>query len=426
MASAEASQELASSGDSILRNREFMLVWGAGSLLWLARVVEWFVLALLVREFTDSSFLVALVSALYWLPMLPMSIFSGVITDRLERWRLLILAHVVTILVTVVLLMLIGGDQIQPWHIYVGVLVLGGSLTMDWTARGAFMFDLVGPRNVVRAMSMQSVGFAAGSLIGPVVSGYLLELAGFSGPYFFLLGVYILALALMLVVRSRSRGVATSSESPWQGALAGVRYGLGNPLLLGAVSCMLIINFMGTSAFALYPIIGRDFLGVGPGLTGLLLSVQGIGSLIGAISLAIIGWFAYMGRVFVLACASWMAALVGFALSPWYPMSLVLMLIVGVCLGAYFALQISLVLLAAEPEMRGRALGLAGMTLGITPLGTFMIGGVANALGTPTAMAINGGAGLLLFIPIVLLTPLARRTLTRGDRSTAVAIAGDS
>ena len=131
-----------------------------------------------------------------------------------------------------------------------------------------------------------------------------------------------------------------------------------------------------------------------------------------------------MGRVFVLACASWMAALVGFALSPWYPMSLVLMLIV--CLGAYFALQISLVLLAAEPEMRGRALGLAGMTLGITPLGTFMIEGVANALGTPTAMVINGGAGLLLFIPIVLLTPLARRTLTRGDRSTAVAIAGDS
>ena len=112
------------------------------------------------------------------------------------------------------------------------------------------MFDLVGSRNVVRAMSMQSVGFAAGSLIGPVVSGYLLEVAGFSGPYFFLLGVYILALALMLVVRSRSRGVATSSESPLQGALAGVRYGLGNPLLLGAVSCMLIINFMGTSAFA--------------------------------------------------------------------------------------------------------------------------------------------------------------------------------
>ncbi len=304
-----------------------MLVWGAGSLLWLARVLEWFVLALLVREFTDSSFLIALVSALYWLPMLPMSIFAGVITDRLERWRLLILVHVVTILVTIVLLMLIVGDQIQPWHIYVGVLVLGGSLTMDWTARGAFMFDLVGSRNVVRAMSMQSVSFAVGALIAPVVSGYLLELAGFKGPYLFLLGVYILALVLMLVVRSRSRGVATSSESPLQGALAGVRYGLGNRLLLGAVSCMLITNFMGTSAFALYPIIGRDYLGVGPGLTGLLLSVQGIGSLIGAISLAIIGWFAYMGRVFVIACASWMAALVGFALSPWYPMSLVLLLI---------------------------------------------------------------------------------------------------
>jgi len=296
---------------------------------------------------------------------------------------------------------------------------------VDWTARGAFMHDLVGSRNVVRAMSMQSVSFAAGALIGPVVSGYLLELVGFKGPYYFLLGVYILALVAMLVVRGRSHGTAASSESPLKGAVAGVRYGLRNRMLLGAVCCMFITNFFGTSAFALYPIIGRDYLGVGPGLTGLLVSVQGVGSLVGAGTLAIIGWFAYMGKTFVIACACWMAALVGFALSPWYPVSMVMMLAVGVALGAYFALQISLVLLAAEPEMRGRALGLAGMAVGVTPLGTFTVGAVADLLGPPTAIAINAGAGLLLFIPIVLLTPLMARSLPRGDASPMASLADD-
>ena len=266
---------LGQSGENILRNGEFMLVWGSGSLLWLARVVEWFVLALLVREFTDSAFLIALVSALYWLPMLPMSVLSGAITDRRERWRLLIFVHLTTIAVTIVLLLLIAGDRIQPWHIYLGVLVLGGSLTLDWTARGAFMHDLVGPQNVVRAMSMQSVSFAVGSLIGPLAGGYLLALTGsdelfFKGPYYFLLGVYVLALAMMLLVKSRRRGASTSSESPLEGAVAGIRYGLGNRLLLGAVSCMFITNFMATSAFSLYPIIGKDYLGVGPVLNGLL------------------------------------------------------------------------------------------------------------------------------------------------------------
>ena len=129
-----------------------------------------------------------------------------------------------------------------------------------------------------------------------------------------------------------------------------------------------------------------------------------------------------MGRTFVVACACWTAALAGFALSPWYLVSIVMMLIVGVALGAYFALQTSLVLLAAEPAMLGRALGLAGLSLGVTPLGSFVVGGVANVSRTSTAMATNGGMSLLLLIPIVLPTPLVQRPLPRGherhDRST--------
>ena len=96
-----------------------------------------------------------------------------------------------------------------------------------------------------------------------------------------------------------------------------------------------------------------------------------------------------------------------------------MMLGVGVALGAYFALQISMVLLASEPDMRGRALGLTGMAVGMTPLGTFTVGAVADVLDPPTAIAINAGVGILLFIPIVLLTPIARSRLIGADTNAA-------
>ena len=401
----------------ILLGKEFFLLWLSGSLLWLCRWAEWFVLALLVFELTDSPFQVALVFVLYWTPMLFLSVVAGMVIDRVERWRILMLAHGGAIVATVIPLALLLTDRLETWHVFLAVLLLGTTMTFDFSARAAVAFDIVGPSKVVRAMSLEMVGLAAGTFLGPLVGGYLIELVGFEGPYWFLLGVYLLATVVMGTVRVRFTNVAAAPESPLTGLITGVRYCARHGVILGVVGCTLLVNFWGYSTTGLYPIVAIDFLHVEPGQAGLLSSAQGIGMLAAASTLAVVGVGGNRGRLFWLTCISWMIFLLGFGLSRSYALSFVMLLLSGVSIGTYFPLQRTITLTSAEPEMQGRALGAVGMFIGVTPLGGLLVGALAEGLGAPLTIVVSTAAGAVLLIPILLLTPLARRHPVAATRS---------
>ena len=395
----------------VLQNRDFRLVWGSGSLMWLCRWVEWVFLGLLVLELTDSPFQVALVGVFYWLPVLLFSVFAGVLVDRVERWRVLVVANLTGIAATAVLLAIVAADAVEPWHVFVGALVLGWTFALDWTARGAVMFDLVGPGRITRALSMQTMSFAAGSLIGPLIGGLLVELIGFQGPFVFLLAAYVTALALTSQVKSRLWSTSSASGSPLGEIAAGVRYTVKTPMILGVALFLLVSNFVGFSPVSLFPVIARDHLHVGPGLTGVLVSAQGIGSLAAGMVLVVVGVSRYQGRVFIGACTLWLCSLLGFGLSPWYPVSFAMLLIFGMAVGVHQTTHIGIVLVSAEPEMRGRALGVSALCIGVIPLGIMVVGAVAGVLGAPSAIWINAVAGLVLLVPLIAWTPLAWRAV---------------
>ena len=392
----------------VLLGKEFLLIWSSGSLLWLCRWMEWFVLALLVFELTGSPFQVALVFVLYWTPMLFFSVVAGLVVDRVERWRILMAAHGGAILITAVPFLLLLTDRLELWHIFLAVLVLGFTMSFDFSARAAFVFDVVGPKKVVRAMSFEMIGLAAGSFLGPFAGGYLIELAGFEGPYVFLLGVYLTAALATGVVRSRFVRSGAIPESPIRGLVTGIRYCARHGVILGVAACTMLVNFWGYSSTPLFPVVATDYLHVEPGLAGLLSSGQGIGMLVSASALAIVGVSRNRGRLFVLTCVSWLVFLLAFGLSRWYPLSFAMLLLMGVAIGAYFPLQRTITLTSAEPEMQGRALGAVGMFIGITPLGTLMVGALAEGLGAPLAIVISAASGVVLLVPVLLFTPLAR------------------
>jgi MFS family permease len=158
------------------------------------------------------------------------------------------------------------------------------------------------------------------------------------------------------------------------------------------------------------PAIGRDHLGVGPALVGLLVAAEGLGQLLGAALMALTRNFRYHGRVFVMGSVAVLVMVILFVWSPWYPLAFAFLTISGIGQAGFGTMQSTITMLSAPPELRGRMMGLMSFCIGLgTPLGTLEIGAVAVAFTTQWAISVNALAGLWLMLPALFMTPLVRQ-----------------
>jgi MFS family permease len=391
---------------SILRNREFLWLWAAGGMSHASRWMETGVLGWLILELTDSPWHVALVGVSRSAPLLAFGLFAGLIADRTNRWVVILCTQAVNAVGTGVLLVLLLLGAIQPWHVLLVAFILGCSTILDMPSRRSLIYDLVGPQQVVSAMSLETINNTVGKFLGPLVGGLMIEMTGFAGVYLLLMAVYLLALGLILQVRINLPAPPGTTQPIWQSLVSGIQYSLHNRVVLGVLCITVIMNAMAFSYVQILPVVARDHLRVGPGLMGLLASADGMGTLIGALLLAALGNLPYHGRIFALGALLELVSLLAFAASPWYALSFVLLLGVGLGNAGFSTMQSTIILLSAAPGMRGRAVGILGLCIGSTPLGLLELGAVAALVGAPAAIGLNAGLGLALWLPVIVFTPL--------------------
>jgi MFS family permease len=391
---------------SILRQRDFRLLWAAGGISSACRWMEMGVLGWLMLQLTNSPWQVALAGVFRSAPMLAFGLFSGLIADRMNRWRVMLLTQAGNALVTVALLVSLLLDAIQPWQIFLGAFILGCSTILDMPSRRSLIYDVVGPHKLVSAMSLETINNTVGKFLGPLIGGFVIELTGFEGVYLFFLIAYVWTFLLILQIRANITGPAIGTQPIWQSLVSGVRYGLQNHMVLGVLCTTILMNALGFSYTQLLPVVARDHLQVGPGLMGLLASADGMGTLVGALMLAALGYVRGQGRIFALGALLELVCLLAFALSPWYGLSLALLVVVGIGNAGFSTMQSTIILLSAAPGMRGRAVGVLGLCIGSTPLGLLELGAVASLLGAPAAIGLNAGMALILMLPVIAFTPL--------------------
>ena len=400
----------------LFRIRDYRYLWASAALNNTCMFMDMVVLALLVLKLTDSAWWVAMVGSLRFMPWLVFGIFAGLIADRVNRWRVMLTSRSINVVVMIVLLALIVTDLIQLWHLLITTLVLGWAFVTEVPSRHSFIYDLVGQQNVVRAMSLETMTFTIGTVVGPLMAGLLVEVTGFTGAYLFLLSIYVLALLTICRVRSRIPRPFTSRQPILKILASGLRYSLENRTIRGVLIITLIMNFMGFSAMQIFPVVARDHLEVGPGLTGILISAHGIGSLLGASIMVYIGATRYHGRIFSLGSSLYLVGLLFFALSPWYPLSFVALLVVGLGTAGFGTMQSTIILISATPDRRGMALGVLGLCIGAGPLGMVQMGAVSTLLNPQAAIGISAVTGLFLMALVIMLTPLVwRPTATNTD-----------
>lgn len=366
---------------------------------WMQRVAQdWLVLTVLTN---DSGTAVGITTALQFLPVLLLSAWAGVLADRLPKRGLLIATQTAQGVLAAGLgaLVLSGGAEL--WHVYAFALALGVVSAFDGPARQTFVAELVPQEKLPNAVGLNSASFNAARLIGPGLSGLLIAAVG-TGWVFMInavsFGATIIALLAMNVSALRTMPRAVRGKGQIREGIAYVRNRsdiMVIMVVMGVVS-MLGLNFQLTSAM-----MARVEFGKGAGEYGILGSILAIGSLAGALLAA--RRERPRVRLVIGAAFAFGVFMTIQALAPTYLTYAVLSIFVGFSSLTMLTAANATVQTSTDPAMRGRVMALYMVVLlGATPIGSPIIGWVAEAWGPRWAVGIGGVASMLVALAAAL------------------------
>jgi predicted MFS family arabinose efflux permease len=373
---------------------QFGRLWASGALFNLSRWGISFLAAYLANKLSGSPRLVQLTGVAMWTPMLLGGVAGGVVSDRADRRRTMLVQYAVMIPLITAMAVLHGTGQLRLWMIYPFLVIAGLGFVVDMTTRRAVLYDIVGPGGIDNAMALESLSMAGGLAFGALAGGTVVDAVGISQAIWLVAVLLTGSLVLFASIKVPSRSVPAGSA---RGAfregfgLLGTHKGLVS--ILGVTSC---VNFFYFTYTPLVQVIGSD-LGVRPALIGLLASTTGFGMMIASLVAA---RFRPRRRGLVYTVGAFFALLLllPFAASGTYLLAVLCLLGAAVGGGFFGALQGVLVMTVVPAEVRGRALGLLSMAIGVLPIGMLLLGEVAEAIGTRQALAASSICGVLTLV----------------------------
>jgi MFS family permease len=394
---------------TLLADGDFRRVWLVGAIAGGLRWLELLAIGVYVLAQTGSPSLVALITALRLAPMFLLGPLIGALGDRYERSQVLLVSLVIVAAASTVLGVLAFIDAIGLWQIALGTLVSGSFSAADMTLRRIISAEIAGVGRLGQAMALDSMNNHATRMLGPALGGLLLQTLGLFGVY--LLGALLYLVGIVLILRTRYRGTGSASEGAILSSLReGWRYVRARRVIVGVLVVTFVANFWGFAYITMVPVIGEQVLRLAAFPIGAILSVQGFGALLGAL---VIGKASAPGaytRIYLASTAIFLLGVLGFGLSTWYPLSLLLNLLCGVSIGGFSVLQSSILILAARPELRSRVMGVLAVAIGGGQVGGMLhVGLLADWLGAAVAVQLMAAEGLLALALAALLWPELRR-----------------
>ena len=366
----------------------------------------------LVLGITDSPFWVGAVAGLQGLGLVGFGAFGGTIVDRFDKRRVLAVVHIVGGIVSLVTGILALTDQIELWHLLVIALMQGILMATQLPASNSLAYQIVGPGRLLNAMASRLAAMNISRIIGSLIAGVLIERYGVGSSYLLAAAGSFLGMALLLFIRGEFQ-TSSQREPFWQATGQGLKYIWWTTDIRRLLLLSLLMEAFGFSHLVMMPIMARDVLEVGATGLGYLSAASGIGSTISTLGVAVLGDFKHKSALLIGAALCAGASLVLFAFSPLFVVSLLMVALAGGSLMAYDVTMGAMLQLICQDEMRGRVMGVYGLTFGFTPLGGFLAGSVATALSAPIAVAM-GGVIIAIYIgsmfrSIARINPEARR-----------------
>ncbi len=379
---------------ALLANANFRILWFAGGVNNAMRWLEMLVAGIFTFELTGSALLVAVVTVSRTLPQLVMGALIGVIGDAVNRKVLLAVGFALSATTAALLSLLAFSGAIQIWHVAVGAMVSGSVASSEMAVRRRMIGDVVPTASIGRGIALDSLTNSFARMLGPLVGGAVFEALGLGGCYLISALLYLgAAVGLSRLALQQEPRLLNLLRIPAELA-EGLAITRRRPVLLAVVLVSTITNMFGFSYSALVPPIGLEKFAVSPLLVGVLAAAEPLGAVIGGIALSM-GWFGEdRPRQFIGGSLVFLVAVIVMALSPWFIVAYLALLLGGVGTARYGILQTSLALAGAPPEARSRVMGMVTVSIGTGPLGVLAAGALSEALGPAAALVVMAVLGL--------------------------------
>lgn len=394
---------------SSLRWRDYRWFWGGTLAAFMAVQMQMVARGWLAYQLTDSALALGVVTAAFGLPQLVFGPLGGVVADRLEKRKLLIGTQLLIAGSSLAIALLITLGLIQFWHLVINAVVIGTAFAFNMPSRQAIIPELVGEREVMNAVALGSVGMNISRVFAPALAGMLIPFVGLDGVYYLVTLAAVVAGATLFMINESPPIRRSSPLSLGADILEGLNYLRRHRSLLGLAAMALALVFFGMPYMMFMPVFARDILKVGPSGLGWLMTMIGVGGVVGSLLVAFLGDFKAKGLVQLGFALLSGVAVILFALSRSFPLSLALVGVTGAGLIGYLSLNNTLLMTQASPEFRGRVMSIIAITWGMQPLAALPAGAIAEVLGAPFMVGAGGALLILFVLGIALFSPSQRR-----------------
>lgn len=404
-----------------LQYRNFRLLWIS---LIVSSVGTWMQIvaqSLLILQITHGSALaLGIVSLAQSSSFFLFALVGGGVADRVDKRRFLLITQSLSMCLAFLLGILTLTNVIQVWTIVLLAFCSGTVLSFDQPTRSSLIPMLVPRKDLMNAISLQATVFNGAAVVGPALAGITIgllanggHLIGLAGPLagyagnFLLNGVsYFGVLFVLYFIHVPQEAIEQGTEKRGP-MLESIRTALGavkrDPVLPWVLSGYGALLFFGPSNTLILPIFATQILHLNAFQLGLLFAAAGLGTLIGALTVASLGDFKYKGLLLLVSLFVWTSSLILFAFSHLFWLSLLALLLFGIAQNGVGATVITLAQLRVAPQMRGRVMSLNTLLImGVRPLGDFPASGMIALAGGPLTVIICalivGGYSLYLLI----------------------------
>jgi MFS family permease len=352
----------------------------------------------LIYELTHSPAFLGYVSFAAGLPSWLFMLVAGVAADRISRRTLMVITQSAMMVLAFILAALTFTGTVQPWHIILLAFLLGIANAFDAPARMALAPELVDRRDLTNAIALNAMMFNAATVLGPTIAS--LVYAAFGPGWCFLInGLSFIAviIALLLMKLPPLEKPAQPRPSAVNEIKQGFSYVFAHTNILALMVVVLMFATFGFPFVSLLPAWAVDVLGGNVRTNGLLYSARGLGALIAAIGIAALGRFTFRGKLLNLGLFLFPSLMILFSFLRWLPLSLLVLVGVGGALVIVMNLANSLVQTGTEDSVRGRVTSIYTLVFfGFLPLGSLLIGQIAEKTSEPLALQL-GSLALLIF-----------------------------
>jgi len=384
-----------------LKHRGFFLLW-LGQLISIAgSQMQIWALFWHIRTMTHHPIALGGVGLARILPVIFFSLVGGAVADSYNRRKILFVTQIAAALTALALGLLTQFGHIGLWHLYALTALQAVALAFDLPARQALIPNLVPARDLPNAFSLTSIGFQAGAVIGPALTGFVIVLAGQEGVYYINAASFlavILALALLGEVPQK-RSVRAGGVS-WTAIREGMQFIVARPIILGSMLLDFVATFF-ASANTLMPIIARDILAVGVVGYGWLSAAQSVGAVVAALIISQVQALRRQGVLFLGSVLVFGLGTIFFGLARSFVLAWILLAVTGAADAVSTIIRNTIRQINTPDHIRGRMTSINQIFFqGGPQLGEMEAGAVAQILGAPLAI-ITGGIGCIAGLGLI-------------------------